>query len=122
RLYDRYGASGRDLTDLWDGDGVNHSAVLTVFRNHDSADVIQGAHGGMPRTAWVMDYPIFERIYYNLVAGFDVYGNLMHQSSTRRYMDNLRIESEDNFLSFLPAKRRVKLREYWYRGAYAKLK
>ena len=30
----------------------------------------------IPKTAWVMDYPIFERIYYDLVAGYDVFGNV----------------------------------------------
>ena len=32
-----------------------------------------------PLTAWVMDYPIFERLHYLLVAGYNVYGKAQHQ-------------------------------------------
>lgn len=56
----------------------------------------------MPKTLWVIDYPLFERIYYALVAGFDVYGNGGHQLAVRLYMDGLRIEGESYFLDFLP--------------------
>ena len=69
----------RTLADIWNGDGTNPDAVLTVFRHFDNAFVLRGAIGGIPKTAWVLDYPIFERMYYDLVAGFDVYGNVVHQ-------------------------------------------
>jgi len=115
-LYQQFGKQGRMLSDIWDGDGTNDNAIQTVYRHLDSADVIKGAWGGIPKTTLVLDYPIFERIYYDLVAGFDVYGNVVHQLSTRMYMDNLRIEAEDNFLGFLPKDQRSKLRSYWYRG------
>jgi hypothetical protein len=107
---------GRKLGDLWDGDGSNTGAVLTVYRHFDSASVSTGALGPVPKTAWVMDYPIFERVYYDLVAGFSVYGNIVHQLSTRRYMDNLRVESEDGFLRFMPRGQRAAIRASWYRG------
>ena len=116
-LYDRSRTQGRALTDLWDGGGRDRSAILTVYRHFDSASVVLGALGAVPKTAWVMDYPIFERIYYDLVGGFDVFGNVIHQVSTRQYMDNLRIESEDGFLQFLPKAERPTLRGLWYRGA-----
>ena len=64
-----------------------------------------------------MDFPILERIYYALVAGFDVFGNAAHQLGTRLYMDHLRMQSEANFLAFLPAARREEIRAEWYRGA-----
>ena len=117
KLYKKFGAQGLALNDIWDGDGNNDSAILTVFRHFDSADVQKGAWGGMPKTGWVLDYPTFERIYYDLVAGFDVYGNVTHQISTRMYMDVLRISAEDQFLSFLPKAQRLTYRKYWYRGA-----
>jgi hypothetical protein len=101
---------GRTLDDLWKGE------VLTVYRHFDSATVTAGAIGGVPKTAWVMDYPIFERMFYDLVAGFNVFGNAVHQISTRRYMDSLRMESEDGFLRFLPKAQRPLLRRAWYRG------
>ncbi len=115
-LYQRAGLRGRAYRDIWNGDGKNPGAVLTVYRHFDSATVLLGALGGVPKTAWVMDYPIFERIYYDLVAGFNVFGNVIHQTSTRRYMDNLRVESEDGFLDFLPKAQREPLRATWYRG------
>jgi hypothetical protein len=108
---------GPTLDAIWDGDGSNTNALLTVFRNFDNATVVRGFLGGMPKTAWVMDYPIFERIYYDLVAGFDIYGNVVHQVSTRLYMDHLRMQSENLFLSFLPADDREALRASWYVGA-----
>ncbi len=108
---------GPALDWIWDGDGRNTNALLTVFRNFDNATVVRGFVGGIPKTAWVMDYPIFERLYYDLVAGFDVFGNVAHQVSTRLYMDHLRMQSENLFLGFLPEKDRKPIRASWYVGA-----
>ena len=106
-----------DQSYLWDGDGKNKNAALTVFRHFDSASVRQGLLGNTPKTAWLIDYPILERIHYLLVAGFDVYGNVGHQLLTRMYMDFLRMESEFNFLTLLPARSRIETRNHWYRNA-----
>ena len=88
-----------DLSLIWDGDGSNRNAALTVFRHFDSASVVQGTVGDAPKTAWVIGYPLFERIYYLLVAGYDVYGNVGHQLNSRLYMDFMRMEGEFNFLA-----------------------
>jgi len=109
------GGRGHVLGDIWNGDGTNRDAVLTVYRHFDSAAVLRGAVGGIPKTAWVLDYPILERMYYDLVAGFDVFGNLVHQVSTRRYMNLLRMEAESGFLGFLPLAERPVVRDSWYR-------
>ncbi len=109
--------AGLNLDWVWDGDGHNHNAALTVFRHFDSATVVEGLVGQSPKTTWLIDYPILERIHYLLVAGFDVYGNVGHQLLTRLYMDFLRMESEFNFLALLPSETRADLREHWYRGA-----
>ncbi len=114
-LLGRPGAPGHVLSDVWDGDGTNADAALTVYRHFDSAFVLRGAVGGQPKTAWVLDYPILERMYYDLVAGFDVFGNIIRQVSTRRYMNLLRIEAESSFLGFLPAPQRKAVRDSWYR-------
>ncbi len=106
-----------DETLIWDGYGTNSNAALTVMRHFDNATVVQGLLGQPPKTAWVIDYPLLERIHYLLVAGFDVYGNLGHQLVTRMYMDFLRMEGEMNFLLFLPKDERVKTRKFWYRNA-----
>lgn len=100
---------------IWDGDGDNENAALTVLRHFDSASIIQGFAGDPPTTTWVVDYPLLERIHYLLVAGFDVFGNVGHQVSTRMYMDFLRMEGEHNYLAFLPIKRRAALIKAWYR-------
>ncbi len=101
---------------IWDGEGENPNAALTVFRHFDSASVAYGLVGNMPETTWVIDYPLFERIHYLLVAGFDVYGSLGHRLSARIYMDFLRMEGEDYFLAFLPAAQRKAIRDSWYVG------
>jgi len=108
--------------DLWDGDGTNPDALLTIFRNHDSSTVTRGLVGEVPKTLWVMDYPIFERIYYQLVVNFDVFGPATHQLATRLYFDLLRAESEANFLRFMPRDERKPMRDFWYRGTFASLK
>lgn len=99
---------------LWDGDGNNQNASLTVFRHFDNATVVKGLIGEPPKTAWVIDYVLLERIHYLLVAGFDVYGNYGHQLMTRLYMDFLRMEGESNFLAFLPAELRRSEFKSWY--------
>jgi hypothetical protein len=111
---------GRTLDDVWHGDGSNPDAVLTVFRHFDNAFVLRGAIGGMPKTAWLLDYPTFERMYYDLVAGFDVYGNVTHQVGTRLYMNFLRIEAEGQLLRLLPAGERDRVFGEWYRGRVAR--
>jgi hypothetical protein len=114
---EKFGAP-RDVTlDLiWNGAGENQNAALTVFRHFDSASVVKGLIGSVPKTAWVIDYAMLERTYYLLVPGFDVYGDASHQLLTRLYMDFLRMEGETNFLHFLPKSMREKERNSWYQG------
>ncbi len=111
---------------IWDGDqqtgSNNPNAALTVMRHFDNATVIQGLLGKPPKTAWLIDYPLLERIHYLLVAGFDVYGNVGHQLVTRLYMDFLRMEGEVNFLLLLPKEEREKVRRYWYRDTSTTIK
>ena len=102
---------------IWDGDGDNGNAALTVFRHLDNASVHKGLNGQPPKTAWVIDYPLLERIHYLLVAGYDVYGNISHQLLSRIYMDFLRMEGESTFLAFLSQQQRQSLRAHWYREA-----
>jgi len=102
---------------LWKGDGHNKNAALTIFRHFDSATVVKGFIGQEPKTTWILDYALFERIHYLLVAGFDVYGNIGHQLVTRLYMDFLRLEGEQNFLSLLPESKRNQIKKQWYRNS-----
>lgn len=109
--------NGEHLTTdlLWKGDGHNQNAALTIFRHFDSATVVKGFVGQEPKTMWILDYALFERIHYLLVAGFDVYGNVGHQLITRLYMDFLRLEGEQNFLALLPESKREAIKQSWYR-------
>ncbi len=107
---------GYSLSDVWDGEGYNGNALLTVFRHDDNAAVFKGAVGDLPKTTLVLDYPLFERLVYNLVVDFDVFGNVGHQVLTRIYMDLIRMEGEELFLSFLPPADRRTLRRSWYEG------
>ena len=113
----RQGGDTTTLDLIWDGDGVNPNAGLTIFRHFDQGSVVQGLVGTPPKTAWVIGYPLLERIHYLLVAGFDAFGNLGHQLNTRMYMDFLRMEGEANFIVLLPRDSRKTVRDYWYRDA-----
>jgi len=107
---------GFGLSYIWDGEGINQNAALTVFRHLDSATVTKGFIGDTPLTGWVIDYPIFEQLHYLLVAGFNVYGSVGLQLASRTYMDLLRQDAEDNFLRFMPARRRQSIYDSWYIG------
>ncbi|MFP8777809.1 fatty acid cis/trans isomerase [Hydrogenophaga sp. RWCD_12] len=111
-----------NLDFVWRGDGRNPNAALTIFRHFDSATVEQGLIGDPPKTGWVIGYPLLERIYYLLVAGFDVYGNTPHQVQTRLAMDFLRMEGEAHFLMMLPKDARIPVRDAWYRGTSDEVK
>jgi hypothetical protein len=102
---------------VWDGERSNPNAGLTVFRHFDNATVVQGLLGERPQTVMLIGYPLFERIHYLLVAGYDVYGNVGHQLQTRLYFDFMRMEGEMNFLALLPRAARRAVRDHWYRDA-----
>ncbi|RUM48111.1 MAG: peptidylprolyl isomerase [Desulfocapsa sp.] len=108
--------NGLGYNAVWKGNHPGDTPLLTVYRHFDSASVQRGALGELPRTLWIIDYPLFERIYYALVAGFDVYGTLGHQLAVRLYMDTLRVEAETYFLDFMPEDQRRNILESWYIG------
>lgn len=105
-----------DLNTIWNGENHNTNALLTVFRHFDNASVRRGLIGAIPETLWWMDYPLFERTYYELVVNFDVFGNVSHQLQTRLYFDLIRNGAEHNFLRLLPADKRQGVLDNWYQG------
>lgn len=105
---------GLSLDNIWNGDGKNENSVLTVLRNNDNSYVLKGPRGDAAHSAYVLDYGLFERLVYNLVVGFDVYGNVTHQLHTRVYMGMIRMEGENNFLDFFPAEFRNPIVKSWY--------
>ena len=113
QLEQRY-PNGFTLDSIWKGERAEDAPLLTIYRHFDSASVSRGVLGDLPRTMWVIDFAQFERLYYTLVAGYDVFGNVSHQTNIRRYMDFLRIEGELNFLEYLPKKVRYPMLKSWY--------
>ncbi len=61
---------GYAINALWNGDGDNRNAWLTVLRHETNVSVLQGRQGGIPRTQWLIGYSGFERLYYDTVASF----------------------------------------------------
>lgn len=116
QAYREHAPEWASVKSIWDGDGNNSNAALTIFRHFDSASVQQGLIGQLPETIWWMDYPLFERGYYELVVNFDVFGNLAHQLQTRLYFDLIRNGAEYNFLRLLPAEVRQQMVDEWYSG------
>ena len=114
-----YANKPADWEQIWSG---NDNALLTIFRQHDSASVRKGLIGEIPQTLWWMDYPLLERTYYQLVVNFDVFGNVSHQGQTRLYFDLIRNGAELNFLRLLPAPSRQVILDSWYeKGGQLKL-
>ncbi|SEI59991.1 Fatty acid cis/trans isomerase (CTI) [Azotobacter beijerinckii] len=109
-----YAEAPAQWSDLWGG---NDNALLTVFRQHDSASVRKGLVGAVPQTLWWLDFPLFERTYYQLVVNFDVFGNVSHQLQTRLYFDLIRNGAEQNFLRLLPADSRQAILDSWYENS-----
>ncbi|MFK4072423.1 fatty acid cis/trans isomerase [Ectopseudomonas khazarica] len=103
-----------DWAHIWSG---NDNALLSIFRQHDSASVRKGLLGEIPQTLWWMDYPLLERTYYQLVVNFDVFGNVSHQAQTRLYFDLIRNGAEVNFLRLLPADSREGYLDDWYQNS-----
>lgn len=102
-----------DKSWLWNGERKDTNAALSIFRHFNSASILRGLRGEIPKTVWVLDYHVFESIYYNLTAGYNVFGPILHQLNSRLFMEISRVASEDLFLSFLDKSQRQKLREKW---------
>ena len=107
---------GLAVEDIWDGNGDNKNAMVTVLRHGKSASVHKGAYNGMPKTFWVLNFSNLERLYYSLVVNFNPWGTLNHRMSTWEYMSFIRSEGEEMFISFLPDEYRYDVRGRWTRG------
>jgi len=109
-------AAGLGVKDIWDGDGKNPNAWLTIFRHGKSASTHRGPVAGFPKTVWVMNFANTERLYYNLVAHFKYWSSMGHRVSTWRTMSHIRLHAEDTFLGFVPQEDRLAIRQYWAGG------
>ncbi len=114
--YASHNFNGLGYDSIWKGNSPSDAPIMTIYRHFDSASVHKGVLGNVPKTMWVFDYPLFERIYYSLVAGFDVYGTAAHQLAIRLYMDGLRIEGESYFMNYMPQAQRNDIMQSWNIG------
>jgi hypothetical protein len=117
RLYDiTYRYQGRGYEAIWRGERAEDAPVITVFRHATRASVHKGALGDLPKTVWVVDYPLLERICSTMVSGYSPYGGAERWEAVRVRMDGLRQEAETQFLDFLPQEQRRNSLQYWYGG------
>ncbi|MDH5637224.1 MAG: fatty acid cis/trans isomerase [Nitrospinota bacterium] len=113
---------GYSETDIWNGEITQSNgqtitspnALMTLYRHKLSVTIHQGRMGNTPKTGMVIDYTNFERLYYDIVGTFDIYGSVARKIHARVYMERLRREAEDKFLAFLPKRMRSPVRESWY--------
>ncbi len=105
-----------DLSLLWDGQRSNENAVLSVFSHHDNATVHAGLLGKTPTSAWVMDYPLLERLHYFLTIGGKLSKQDPYDLPTQQFLKLLRYEAEANFLQMLPKSARQTLNDQWHSG------
>ncbi|NNM52691.1 MAG: fatty acid cis/trans isomerase [Pseudomonadales bacterium] len=108
---------GAGFNDIWQGEGHNRNALLSIFRHGNSASVHRGLIGSVPQTMWLMDYPLLEQTYYTLVANYNVFGTASHQVQTRLYFDLIRYAAETNFLRLMPPNNRQPLLDDWYQDS-----
>ncbi|MGD2055238.1 MAG: fatty acid cis/trans isomerase [Gammaproteobacteria bacterium] len=107
---------GWSLDAIWDGDGDNGNAWLTVMRHQTNVSVLKGARGGMPRSLWLISYAGFERMYYDTVAGFAYWEGDPEKLGTLLFFNFLRQSFEDHFLLLLPQHYREAVRDTWTQG------
>jgi hypothetical protein len=107
---------GWGIDAIWDGDGENRNAWLTVMRHNTNVSIMTGRRGGTPRTLWLMTYSGLERMYYDTVADFEYWAGDPSKLQTLLFFNYLRQEFEDNFLMLLPAGTREAVRKTWTQG------
>jgi hypothetical protein len=112
----RLAPEGWSLDAVWDGDGENTNAWLTVLRHETNVSVLKGARGGRPRTLWLISYAGFERMYYDTVASFAYWSGDESKLETLLFFNLLRQDFEDHFLLLLPARYRQTIRDDWTQG------
>lgn len=66
------------LDNIWDGDNENNNVFFSIFCYYDSVFVECGWIGWILKMLWLMDYLLFECIYYELVVNFNVYGSVFY--------------------------------------------
>jgi hypothetical protein len=117
RLSESDGSRSR-ITDIWRGDEPGDTPMLVIYRNDDNAYPVRPgtAVGALPKTTWVLDLPILERMIYASVVNFDLFGSVAVWLGNRESFGIDRRAAELNFLRFLPQEDRREIYESWYQG------
>jgi hypothetical protein len=109
---------GLTVDAIWNGDGTNPNAWLTILRHETNVSVMKGRQGGIPRSLWLISYSGFERLYYDTVASYKYWQGDLGKLETLAFFNFLREEMEDNFLLLLPHKERNPIRQQWSQGVF----
>jgi hypothetical protein len=109
---------GLTVDAIWNGDGKNPNAWLTVLRHETNVSVMKGRQGGIPRSQWLVSYSGFERLYYDTVASYKYWEGDLGKLETLVFFNFLRQEMEDNFLLLLPQNERDPIRQRWSQGGF----
>ncbi len=116
KYQDKLRPNGFKLEDIWDGEGVDKNAIVTVLRHEWTASAHKGQMGQGPRSVLLMDFAKFERYFYLCNVATEVSDGMLWQSRVVTYLFDTKRESEDQFLSFIPKKYRRLIRKNLVQG------
>ena len=112
-----------DMTDIWRGERPDDVPLVHYIRHDQNAYVVEGNVEGnwvpqdFPKTVHVFNLPLMEAAIYSAVINYDLFGTLLsHVVASRQVFGLSRIDTELNFLRFLPREVRRPLFKSWYKG------
>ena len=107
------------FSDIWRGEHPDDQPLVTFVRHDDNIYVVEGnwVPFEFPKAINVFDLPTFEAAFYSAVINFDLYGpGLWQVLGSLQEFALTRIDTELNFLRFLPRDVRKSLWKSWYLG------
>ena len=107
------------FSDIWRGEHPDDQPLVTFVRHDDNIYVVEGnwVPFEFPKAINVFDLPTFEAAFYSAVLNFDLYGpGLWQVLGSLQEFALTRIDTELNFLRFLPRDVRKSLWKNWYLG------
>ena len=93
-----------------------------MFRHFDQGSVVQGLVGTPPKTAWIIGYPLLERIHYLLVAGSTSTATSGTSSTRASTWTSCAWTARRTSSRCCPSASRKAVRDHWYRGAESRAK
>jgi hypothetical protein len=108
-----------NFNDIWRGEHPDDQPLVSFVRHDDNAYVVEGrwVPFEFPKTINVFDLPSAESALYSAVINFDLYGpGIWSIFGAREQFGLTRVDTELNFLRFLPRKVRSSMWKSWYLG------